>query len=92
MHSLLLTLGLATALAPPHARSFVRRQGHCTRRQKAALRELWPAYGVDVPWNRTIRDVSALFDGAPARVCLDIGFGHGDSLVGLARERPEDAF
>ena len=42
------------------ARSFVRRQGHCTKRQRRALRELWPAYGVDVPWNRTIDDVQQL--------------------------------
>ena len=74
------------------ARSFVRRQGHCTKRQRRALRELWPAYGVDVPWNRTIDDVHALYGAPRARAVLDIGFGHGDSLAGMAAARPNDAF
>ena len=39
----------AVAGAVDFSRSYVRRQGQCTRRQKAGLRELWPLYGVDVP-------------------------------------------
>ena len=49
---------------PTAPRTFLRRQGQCTRRQKAALRELWPRYGVDVGWNQTIRPTD-LFDSGP---------------------------
>ena len=51
---------IATAAAvrlgrPTAPRTFLRRQGQCTRRQKAALRDLWPRYGVDVAWNEPPR-------------------------------------
>lgn len=71
------------------ARSFVRRQGQCTKRQKMALREFWPRYGVDMPWNRTVSDVGSLYEGPRRPTVLDIGFGHGDSLIGMASASPE---
>lgn len=76
--------------SPTAPRTFRRRQGQCTRRQKAALRELWPCYGVDVGWNETMAP-AGLFDSAGPCV-LDVGFGHGDSLVGMAAKRPDARF
>ena len=67
---------VATAAAvrlgrPTAPRTFLRRQGQCTRRQKAALRELWPRFGVDVAWNETIAPAD-LFARA-ARACWTSG-------------------
>ena len=86
-----LVVATAAALEP---RSFIRRQGHTTKNQRRALRELWPRYGVDVPWNRTIADVQGTLFGrdASATCVLDVGFGHGDSLVGMALRRPDACF
>ena len=82
---------IATAAAvrlgrPTAPRTFLRRQGQCTRRQKAALRDLWPRYGVDVAWNETLT-----FEGAGPCV-LDVGFGHGESLASMAAARPDTRF
>mgnify|MGYP001171716076 FL=1 len=74
---------------PTAPRTFLRRQGQCTRRQKAALRDLWPRYGVDVAWNQTIAP-AYLFDKGPC--VLDVGFGHGESLAGMAAARPDTRF
>ena len=82
----------AVAGAVDFSRSYVRRQGQCTRRQKEGLRELWPLYGVDVPWNMTVASAAALFASPGERTVLDIGFGHGDSLVEMAARRPADRF
>jgi len=87
---------IATAVSvrlgrPTVARTFIRRQGQCTRRQKAALRELWPRYGVDVGWNETIAP-SNLFGGFEDPCVLDVGFGHGESLAGMAAARPQTQF
>ena len=82
--------GALRARAVPEPRSFVRRQGQATKAQKRALRELWPVYGVDMPWNRTISDVGAEVFGRakPRRTVLDVGCGMGDSLVGGAARDP----
>ena len=87
---------IATAAAvrlgrPTAPRTFLRRQGQCTRRQKAALRELWPRFGVDVAWNETIRPAELFFNRAGPCV-LDVGFGHGESLAGMAAARPDTRF
>ena len=92
MRRVLVVIATAAAIRlgrPTAPRTFLRRQGQCTRRQKAALRELWPRYGVDVAWNETIR--LDIFDRAGPCV-LDVGFGHGESLAGMAARRPDANF
>jgi tRNA (guanine-N7-)-methyltransferase len=66
-------------------RSFVRRAGRLTPSQKRALKELWPAYGVDFSPDVLVFDT--LF-GRSAPVVLEIGFGNGDSLVQQALQNP----
>ena len=66
-------------------RSFVRRAGRLTPSQQRALRELWPAYGVDV--GTDFIDFETLF-GRRAAVTLEIGFGNGDTFVRQARGDP----
>jgi tRNA (guanine-N7-)-methyltransferase len=80
----------------PHQRpirSFVRRAGRQTRAQDRALRELWPRYGIPAPAEGVspTLDLEAAF-GRAAPTVLEIGFGNGDALVGMAAGRPERNF
>ena len=71
----------------PHMRtirSFVRREGRITRAQEQALTRLWPRFGLEAgaPF-----DLDACF-GRHAPRTLEIGFGNGESLAGMAAEEP----
>lgn len=78
-------------MEPRHrqVRSFVRRAGRITKAQARALDELWPTYGIDDA-DGTL-DLDALFGRRAPRLC-EIGFGNGDALVTLARNRPDVDF
>ena len=72
-------------------RSFVLRAGRVTAAQERALVELWPTFGVeyrDVPI-----DLDAVFGRSAAlptvRRCLEIGFGTGEVIGGLATANPQ---
>lgn len=67
-------------------RSFVRREGRMTPRQKHALEALWAEFGVEVPPGEL--DLAALF-GREAPVVVEIGFGMGQSLLTLAKQNPQ---
>ncbi len=71
-------------------RSYLRRQGHISKGQKRALRELWPHYGCRFHYGETL-DLEALF-GGPSDVVVEVGFGHGEILVEMALDRPEMSF
>ena len=63
----------------------MRRAGRITPSQQRALRELWPAYGVE------FRAEQVDFDEALRTVCpvvLEIGFGNGETLVEQALGSP----
>lgn len=69
-------------------RSFVMRAGKLTNGQKRALEELLPPL---------LLDETALFDkekafGNTNPICLDIGFGNGESLIHIAKMYPEINF
>ena len=70
-------------------RSFVRRAGRRTASQDKALKELWPTYGIE--YTPEPLELPATFRRS-APVCLEIGFGNGDSLVQLAKEAPATDF
>lgn len=74
---------------PRQIRSFVRRAGRQTRAQERALTELWPRFGLDRPAAGAdlVLDLTAAF-GRPAPCVLEIGFGNGDALVGMAADTP----
>jgi tRNA (guanine-N7-)-methyltransferase len=80
----------------PHQRpirSFVRRAGRQTRAQDRALRELWPRFGLAAPEagaSPTLALAAAF--GRTAPTVLEIGFGNGDALVGMAAVSPEQNF
>lgn len=72
-------------------RSYVLRQGRITGSQQRALSELWSQYGLDVPESTHFYDWQKIF-GRAAPCVLEIGFGMGDTLVGLAKAHPEKNF
>lgn len=80
----------------PHQRqirSFVRRAGRQTRAQDRALAELWPRFGVPAAAadETPLLDLENLF-GRSAPCILEIGFGNGDALVGMATDSPDRNF
>jgi len=70
-------------------RSFVQRAGRITRAQERALAELWPRWGV--AFSPEPLDLDLLFGRRAPRV-VEIGFGDGETLLALARSRPETDF
>jgi len=68
-------------------RSFVRRPGRLTPAQQRALEELLPIYQID----STLADLRAAFE-RPAPLVLEIGFGNGEALVGMATAEPDFNF
>ncbi|MEX2469437.1 MAG: tRNA (guanosine(46)-N7)-methyltransferase TrmB, partial [Pseudohongiellaceae bacterium] len=70
-------------------RSYVIRAGRLTDSQRRALAAHWDAYVV--PCEGELLDLSALFPH-PAPVTVEIGFGMGDSLLAMARDKPEHNF
>lgn len=75
----------------PHLReirSFVRREGRITRAQEQALTRLWPRFGLETGGPV---DLDACF-GRHALRTLEIGFGNGESLAGMAVREPATDF
>jgi tRNA (guanine-N7-)-methyltransferase len=70
-------------------RSFVRRAGRVTPSQLRALREVWPAFGID--YSEETLDLDAIFGREAPRV-LEIGFGNGETLVQQAAAYPSMDF
>jgi len=73
---------------PRKIRSFVRREGRMTKAQGDALRRLAERYLV-VP--QGMLDLDALFGRSAPRI-LEIGFGMGDALAAMARDRSESDY
>ncbi len=67
-------------------RSFVRRGGRITVAQARALTELWPRFGIDFAPQPL--DLDAAFGRRASRL-LEIGFGNGETLFAIARERAD---
>lgn len=76
---------------PRHVRSFVVRAGRATERQRRALDELWPRYGVELPESMA-PDFWAREFGSEDPLTLEIGFGMGHSLLDMAAQEPERCF
>lgn len=74
---------------PRPLRSYVIRAGRLTDSQRRALAAHWDAYVV--PYEGKRLDLCALFPH-PAPVTVEVGFGMGDSLLAMARDKPEHNF
>ncbi|PCH60479.1 MAG: tRNA (guanosine(46)-N7)-methyltransferase TrmB [Gammaproteobacteria bacterium] len=70
-------------------RSYVRRSGRLTEGQARALELLWPRFGIEPDDN--VLDYQQLF-ARNAPTFVEIGFGMGQSLAEMARQRPEHNF
>jgi tRNA (guanine-N7-)-methyltransferase len=81
--------------APPGAaherriRTFTPRRSRVTHAQRAALRRLWPVWGVEVD-GRGRLDLGTLFAALPAGapVVCEIGFGMGEATAAMAAADP----
>jgi tRNA (guanine-N7-)-methyltransferase len=67
-------------------RSFQPRRSRVTTGQAAALRRLWPLWGIDVDGRRRL-DLGELFAGRP--VVMEIGFGMGEATAQMAADDPD---
>jgi tRNA (guanine-N7-)-methyltransferase len=67
-------------------RSFVKREGRMSKRQKAALDSLFSDYGLTLA-QRPL-DYPSLF-GRRAPTIVEIGFGMGDTLAQMAQQNPD---
>jgi len=70
-------------------RSYVRREGRMTPKQKKALENLWPQYGLD--YQNSVFDFKQIF-AREAPTIIEIGFGMGHSLAHLALRHPENNY
>ncbi|MGD8570367.1 MAG: tRNA (guanosine(46)-N7)-methyltransferase TrmB [Gammaproteobacteria bacterium] len=71
-------------------RSFVKREGRMSKRQKTAVDTLFAVYGLTVDRQRPL-DYTELF-GRDAPTILEIGFGMGDTLALMAQQNPATNF
>ena len=69
-------------------RSFVRREGRFTKAQRAALKQHWQHYGIDVKQDHQQLNLNHYFVKQQP-IVLDIGFGNGESLIFLAQNHPD---
>ena len=72
------------------------RQRALTPAQKRAEQALWPQWGLSWSYGDRL-DLDARFgrahaDGAPGKLCLEVGCGTGEALAALALARPQDDF
>ena len=70
--------------------SYLRRQGHMTKAQRRYFRNLWPVYGVELPYNSVCNP--NLFFKNVAPLHLEIGFGQGETLLHRAQSNPDHNF
>jgi len=70
-------------------RSFSRRIGRITERQKYALDNLLPLYGIE--FTPELLDFEILFQNS-APVNIEIGFGMGEVLIAMAKQNPHENY
>ncbi|MGR8940630.1 MAG: tRNA (guanosine(46)-N7)-methyltransferase TrmB [Gammaproteobacteria bacterium] len=70
---------------PRKIQSFIRRQGRLTAGQQHALDQHWHAYGLDPDADYDFAEVF----GRKAPLCVEIGFGNGESLAQMAAANPQ---
>lgn len=68
-------------------KSYLWRQGQATAAQRRALREHWMRFGVDCRYGEVL-DLDRVFGRSADRV-LDVGFGHGATMIARAQHEPE---
>ena len=72
---------------PLSQRWYKAKQQHISKAQKRALHDLWDFYGLDLKFGN-ILEVENIFFPPSNHTILDIGFGAGDSIIGMASAHP----
>lgn len=80
---------MKTPIFKREIKSFARRQRRLTARQEEALKLAWPKSGVVITDEKL--NLDAIFNRHANRI-LEIGFGHGDTLVPMALAHPENDY
>lgn len=70
-------------------RSFVRREGRITKAQQWSIDNLWQQYVIELTGQPLV--LEELFQ-RQASTTIEIGFGHGENLLQLAIDHPEQSF
>lgn len=70
-------------------KSFVRRQRRLTSRQEKAMNYAWPEFGIEIKEGPLSLDTT--FDRTAPKIC-EIGFGHGDTLIPMAKHNPDQDY
>jgi tRNA (guanine-N7-)-methyltransferase len=86
-----------TRSMPLSQKWYKNKQRHMSPNQKRVYNDLWPTYGIDLKYNVAIDPCNLMnIDGLNSEgnddevyTVLDIGFGTGDSITGLAQQHPE---
>ena len=67
-------------------KSFVKRQRKLTPRQEKAFAFAWPTFGIEI--NEGLLSLDKSFGRTAPKIC-EIGFGHGDTLIPMAKNNPD---
>ena len=70
--------------------SYLRNQGHMSKRQKRIFRQQWPIYGIDLEYGKKIA-LQSLFSTSSYLV-LEIGFGQGEHILHRSKTEPQRDF
>lgn len=70
-------------------KSFVRRQRRLSVRFEEAMKIAWPQFGITV--SDALLNLDAIFNHTAPKI-LEIGFGHGDTLLPMAIQHPENDY
>ncbi len=81
--------GSGARLTSRSIRSFVIRNGRMTDAQTDAMTRLMPTLGIDFHSSDGAKPLQQSFDHPERPLWLEIGFGNGDALLGMAESNPQ---
>mmetsp|Transcript_1582 Transcript_1582/g.1719 ORF Transcript_1582/g.1719 Transcript_1582/m.1719 type:complete len:269 (-) Transcript_1582:5-811(-) len=80
---------------PKSQKWYKEKQQHVSPNQKRIYNEYWPIYGVNLKYGNNVVP-QQLFPNITVSdltpVCLDIGFGLGDSIIGMSQQNKEKIY
>ena len=80
---------------PRSQKWFKAKQQHVSPNQKRMYNDFWPVYGINLKYGSTVipHELFPKFSSAAATpVVLDIGFGTGDSIVGMSQQNTDKIY
>ena len=80
---------------PRSQKWFKAKQQHVSPNQKRMYNDFWPVYGINLKYGSTVipHELFPKFSSAATTpVVLDIGFGTGDSIVGMSQQNTEKIY